>query len=778
MFFTKYPHPANFVFVTEFDPESGAAKAGNKSFEFRCDSFEGDYFHLSARNPKLWRPDPCIEKLDEPRVVRFNHVCWDNVCDFELMTDDGKTVVKSVPDKGFGVCQDASLFQFEVPEDAQFFGMGEKWFGKLELSGIRTKFWNTDVWSDFHWGQWSNHPVDPPYCSVPYLAMRTAGRWVGFLLHNPGVTFMETPGNDSTRVFVEWQRTSRHLILGSENGEPSLWVFHAATLAELTRKLQGLVGKTPLPPLWSLGFHQSRWGYGGHHDLLDLDAKFNKYEIPCSGLWLDLDYMDGFRIFEVSGKQFPKGVQTTATILAENDRRIVPIIDPGVKAEPGYRIYDDGAAKNVFCKTPEGKEFIGLVWPGETVFPDFTQKRVRDWFARYAKEFRQSGFGAAWIDMNDPSTGPVDPTAMLFNDGHDKHELHRNQYALGMQEATVKGFLEAAPDERPFLLSRSGFIGTSKYSAVWTGDNISNEFYLQQSIPTTLGMAISGIPFNGPDVGGFGGDASDELMVRWFQACMLFPFFRNHSTLDSRMEEPWRYPARIRNMIAHSIRTRYQFLPYLYQQFIAQERNGEAMVRPLIYDFDDSALADVIDECMIGPSILQAPIVQLGSTTRALVLPGDEQWFDLLRGVWANPGTSTVKARLGETPLYVRAASLVAIQPELPTTNSIDLRRPRFLLTVPDDWTGSFTTEYSADDGLTFNYRLGGRSTLNVRVEATTGSVSVTTETLTNGFGDITPEFALTSPLSKFTVNGRTPELSAESISPGGRPIQVWVAKP
>lgn len=775
MFFTKYPHPANFVFVGDYEAESGKAVAGKREFEFTCTSYEGDYFHLQARDGGTWQPNLCLEPLETPKAVRFNHVCWSRAGDFELMTDDGRAVVKSVPGKGFGVCQDASIFQFEVPDDAQFFGMGEKWFGKLELSGIRTKFWNTDVWSDFHWGQWSGNPVDPPYCSVPYLVMRTGDRWVGFLLHNPGVTFMETPGNDSTRVFVEWQRTARNLILGSENGEPNLWVFHAPSLAELTRKLQTLVGTTPLPPLWSLGFHQSRWGYGGHRDLLELDSKFAKHEIPCSGLWLDLDYMDGFRIFEVCGKQFPYGPKVTADILAKNDRRIVPIIDPGVKREPGYRVYDDGAAKKVFCLNPEGNEFIGLVWPGETVFPDFTQGAARNWFADYVREFRASGFGAAWIDMNDPSTGPVDPNGMLFNNGQEAHGLHRNQYALGMQMSACDGFLQACPDERPFLLSRSGFIGTAKYSAVWTGDNLSNEFYLQQSIPTTLGMSISGIPFNGPDIGGFGGDAEDELMVRWFQACMLFPFFRNHSTLDSRLEEPWRYPARIRKLIAHTIRTRYQFLPYIYQLFIDQEERGESMVRPLIYDFDDPELAYTDHQCMIGPSIMQAPIVQLGETKRSVVLPGVEPWFDLLTGHWAEPGIHKVKAKLGHTPLFLRSGSAIALQQNVPTTNKVDLLAPLFLVAVPDDWSGTFETTYSADDGLSFAYRKGVRSKVKVKVEADNGRLAVSTEQISTSHGKIAPSFAFVSDPKALFIDGTKISTSAESTALAGAEIPVFV---
>lgn len=771
MFFTKYPHPANFSFVSEYDPESGRARIGERDFVLKCTSYEGGYWHIGANNADVWLPNLSLQPLDTPAIVKDNSVCIGAAFDLALRSNDGRTLVETVPGEGFGVSGEASLFQFVVPPDAAYFGMGEKCFGKLELSGIRTKFWSTDVWSDFHWGQWGSHPVDPPYFSTPYLAVQSATGWIGFLLHNPGVTFMETPGNDQTRVFVEWQRTANNLILGSENGEPNLWVFHAPNLAELTRKLQNLVGKTPLPPLWSLGFHQSRWGYGGHKDLLELDSKFEKYETPCSGLWLDLDYMDGYRIFKTDIKQFPHGAQATTDALKKNDRRIVPIIDPGVKKEAGYSVYDDGMEAGVFCKNTEGAEYVGLVWPGETVFPDFTQPAARTWWKRYAKDFRASGFGAAWVDMNDPSTGPVDPTDMLFNDGREAHALHRNQYALGMQMATIEGFLEARPNERPFLLSRSGFIGSSRYSAVWTGDNLSNEHYLKQSIPTTLGMAISGLPFNGPDLGGFGGDADDELMVRWFQACLLFPFYRNHSTLDSRLEEPWRYPAKIRKLITHAIRLRYQFLPYLYQLFIAQEETGDAMVRPLIYDFNEPALSNVDHQYMVGSNVMQAPIVELGKDKREVVLPGDEPWFDLAHGKWIDPGVAKVRAKLAETPIYARNGAIIPLQPELPATNQIDLTRPMFLLCGTPGTSGALT--YSADDGLTFDYRQGVRSTIQVSVEWTESGVQVTTQELLSGYGRIVPTWLLPDPDTALFVNGSRVSVEPTAMTLAGRELNL-----
>jgi len=753
MFFTKYPSPANFSFPTRVDGKTGEATIGKRKVQLFAKSFEGGISHVGATDAKTWPANLCLAPLDIPAEV-VAEARWTAKGDLEIDCGN-QLVLRTVPGEGFGLSGRASLFQFVMPADAQFFGMGQKNYGQLELSGIRSTFWNTDVWSDFHWAQWGEHPADPPYFSLPYLAVRTGDKWFGFLLHNPSPAFMETPGSDESRIFVEWQRTSANLILGTRDGEPNLWVIVGDSLAEITRKLQKLIGTTPVPPLWSIGYQQSRWGYGGHDDLLALDKKFAAAKIPCSGLWLDLDYMDGFRVFQTDAKMFPKTAQVTADKLAKNGRRIVPIIDPGVKFEPGYRVYDDGHRKDVFCKNQEGKEFIGMVWPGQTVFPDFTKSSVRKWWAGYAREFRECGFGAAWVDMNDPSTGPIDPHDMLFEDGTRQHLEHRNQYALGMQMATVDGFRAAFPNERPFLLSRSGFIGSSRYSAIWTGDNVSNDFYLKLSLTTSLGMSISGLPFNGPDIGGFGGDSSPDLMIRWMQACFLFPFCRNHATKDSRNQEPFAYNATTAQIIGHYVRLRYKFLPYLYQLFCEQELVGDPVLRPLMYEFGDRKLAKADDSFMVGPAILQAPIITERGKSRQVTLPGRAPWYDLMQGKWVKAGKHTLDVKRRETPIYLRAGSVVATQAGMPTTTDVDLLRPEVLIAVPPGWTGETEFRYVADDGLTLDYQKNGRSVITGTVTAVKGEISIQYLQTGSGFGQISPTFVVVGAVREFRVNGR-----------------------
>ncbi len=489
MFFTKFPHPANCVFAESFDSESGLLTINGSAFHATLDSFEGNVHRLRIENSDRWQKRKPLIELKNPAESSDNLATISDKFHIRLFDESGNPVLVSAH-LSFGVSGETWMFCFDVTSDARFFGMGEKNFGRMELSGIRTKFWNTDVWSDFHFGQWKEHPTDPPYLSVPYLIVRDKGGYLGILVNSGYPAFFETPGIDEDRVFVEWQRTNRNLIVGAEGGEPEIWLIQAPDLKSLTQKFQKLVGVTPLPPIWALGYHQSRWGYAGEKDLSSLHAKFSDEHIPCDALWLDIDYMNGYRVFTVEADHFPNGTKRVFGELLKENRRVVAILDPGVKFEPGFSVYDSGHAAGHFCLNPEGREFIGLVWPGETVFPDFNLKQVREWWSSHVAGLRGQGFGAFWLDMNDPSTGPVDPTSMLFHQGSVPHAASRNDYALGMQIATFDGMLKFNPNERPFLLSRSGSTGTSRFSAVWTGDNLSSYLYLQMATASPIRLVI------------------------------------------------------------------------------------------------------------------------------------------------------------------------------------------------------------------------------------------------------------------------------------------------
>lgn len=774
MYFTKYPHRANFAFAESYLAKSGKLIANGKEFQVDVRAFEGDIFHLRVSRPELWEPNLSLVPLVEPPLKKSNRLKLNAKFEMELVGKEGP-LLTTVLGESFGVCGEASLFQFETGTRARYFGMGAKQFGTLELSGKRAKFWSTDVWSDFPASQWEDQPVDPPYFNCPYLVVKVGSEYVGLLIHNPYPAFMETPGTDGTRAFVEWQNTSPHLTLGSEGGEPNLWVIYGPSLAELTQKLQKLVGVTPLPPLWSLGYHQSRYGYGGHDDLTHLDQEFLKHEIPCDSLWLDLDYMDGFRVFQTNPAMFPRGTQETCQQLQGNGRRVVPILDPGVKFEKGYRVYDDGHQKDVFCKNQEGREFVGMVWPGETVFPDFTLEKARAWWTGYVREFFEQGFGACWIDMNDPSTGPVDPHAMLFRNGTQPHAAHHNQYALGMQMATRDGQLAQRPEERPFLLSRSGTTSSSRYAAIWTGDNLSNYFYLRTAITGVLGLSLSGLPFSGPDIGGFGGNASEALIVDWFKACFLFPFFRNHTTINSRAQEPFAYPIGTMQILRRYIRLRYKLLPYLYNLFVEQEQTGAPPLRPLLYHFDDDGLEKVDDQFMVGSHMMQAPIVVEKAKSRTVILPGTELWFDAAHGGWVSPGTVTTKAVKDATALFIRDGAVIPMRPGTPKVAQHDLRVVHFHIFASPTWSGETVYDYWADDGLSFAYQKGERSGLRLTVVGVDGNLAISTEVRSEGYGSIQYGLVIHGGPKSIRLNGSAVEPRRGAVTLTGRSLTAWV---
>ena len=389
---------------------------------------------------------------------------------------------------------------------------------------------------------------------------------------------------------------------------------------------------------------------------------------------------------------------------------------------------------------PRGQALVGLVWPGETVFPDFTQPATREWWASQSEAFLGLGFGGAWVDMNDPSTGPVDPGQMLFRNGTEPHNAHRNHYALLMQEATVAGFRAARPDERPFLLSRSGFVGSSRVSAIWTGDNLSNRFYLALSIPTAIGLSLSGLPFHGMDVGGFGGDCDAALMEDWTKLAFLFPLCRNHADQRSADQEPFAYEAGTMEVVRRYIRLRYKLLPHLYALWARHEETGEPLLRPTLYGYDEPGYETLDDQFLVGGDLLQAPFLIEGARTRPVTLPGRTDWYETDTGTWHGPGLVTVRRRRFGTPLFAREGALIAMQAGTPRDNRVDLARPSAHLFAPKGWTGEAETVLVADDGRSLGYQRGERSRLRLRVVGAEGHLAVETEALESGFGEIVPD--------------------------------------
>ena len=771
MHFHKYPYPANFEFPV-IKP-NGFFRTQKGSYEMHATGNGTDIYHIQITGAG-WEENDSTAQLQFPKKEKNlegiqTRLVLGKDGSVVLQKKDGTMLLATAPKRFFGQCGEASLFEFIRQRDDQFYGLGEKWNG-FEHSEKRTKFWNADVWADFHPERFANvNPApDPVYLSIPYLIVKRGNTYLGLLMDNPHATFISTKKNTAIASQMEIGGSSSTILLGAEQGQPNLYIIFGPTLAELTQKLQKLIGVTPLPPAWALGYHQCRWGYESEADLKELDTKFRALGIPADGLWLDIEYLDRYKVFTFEKKNF-KDPKAAMARFAKADRKVVPIIDPGVKLEAGYGVYERGKLADAFCKNPQGKEYVGLVWPGETVFPDFSLESTRAWWAREVAEFARLGIYGAWLDMNDPSTGPVENQDMLFQHGAKNHSSYHNQYALGMAAASREGFLKAHPDDRPFLLSRSGFTGSNRYTAIWTGDNSSNYRHLKNSIATTLNLALSGIPFNGPDAGGFGGDATPKLMEDWFKAGFLFPIFRNHTIIGSRRQEPWAFGKKTLAVLRRYIQLRYRLRPYLYQLFAQQEREGEAILRPLFYDFQDTKklpLGLVDDQFMVGPGIMQAPFVMEKQTTREVVLPGKRKWYDVSADRWIAGGQKvTVKAQAVETPIYVLDGSILPLARLVPNDHRFDGAQVDFRIFLAGNSTAS--TQYVFDDGATFAYQKGERSEVEVIAKRTGKKLAIIVKAISDGYGHGDFTFTAGSEITQVEING----LPAKRCAAQGVPL-------
>jgi len=724
MYFNKIPPAANFRFREGMRSILGSAQSG---FSYTLDTLGGGLFRYQVDAARWEQKSHAVLDTDAHRDTPSSAAVEVATSGDINITLDGTTLLKSHARKELGVLGQKWVMGFEYADDMRFYGLGQKNTG-FEKTGQICKFWNTDAFADFGVLRAENEATDPLYTSIPYLLIKRETGCVGILMNNPYPTFMNLAAKENIAHLLDAQEAEvPSIMLGSYDGTPDLYFIVGKDVREVTRKLQRLCGITPMPPLWALGYHQCRFGYRDLADLEELDAKFTELEIPCDGLWLDIDYMDSFKVFTVDKEGFRNHGERIKA-LQDKNRKIVPIIDPGVKNKPGFEVFDDGQAHDVFCKTCEGDLFSGFVWPGRTAFPDYSLARTREWWAVQVQAFTEKyNFDGYWIDMNDPSTGSSELEDMLFNDGADDHASYHNQYALGMQNATLEGLKRSQPDKRPFIISRSGFISTSRYSALWTGDNWSNYFHLREGIAMSLNLSLSGVPFNGPDVPGFAGVASPALAVDWHKAGFLFPFFRNHSALDAPEQEPWRFEAPYRDVIIHYIRLRYKLLPYLYNLFIEHAEHGDPMLRPIFYEFPklSTCFNQVGDQFMVGPAIMQAPTVEEGQMQRTVRFPKTE-WFDARSGAWLSGGKElSVSNKLDSTPLFFREDHIVPMLCGEQTQQDKDLSNIELHVFLRKESTARATLKYSFDDGETIQQCGNAQTSLRIEAYAQAGTLHI-----------------------------------------------------
>jgi alpha-glucosidase len=470
---------------------------------------------------------------------------------------------------------------------------------------------------------------------------------------------------------------------GADGGELDYFVFTGGVDRSPKKILEDyarLTGKTPLPPIWALGNQQSRWSYFPEKRVREIADGFRSRKIPLDVIYLDIDYMNGYRVFTWDKARFPDPKKLVSDLRSDGISTVL-IIDPGIKVDPSYEVYADGKRRGLFVKNPDGSELNRNVWPQASAFPDFTDPRAREWFGSQFKGHIDEGIAGFWNDMNEPGvflteqtpkpdtfhhpdkTFPYDtPHAGDGNPG--THRRFHNVYGMQMARSTFEGVKKLRPEKRPFVLTRAGFAGVQRFSAVWTGDNYASWDQLALTIPMLANLSISGVPFVGADAGGFNDRPSGELYARWLQAAVLTPFLRSHSVGWAGDKEPWEFGDEITAINRRSIELRYRFLPYLYTLFYQHERTGQPVMRPLWYEFPEDKLTYLnSDEFMLGDDVLVAPVVKEGMRNRDVYLPAGTAWVNWWTGEKLDGGKQhRVDVPLDRLPIFVRLGAVIATQ--------------------------------------------------------------------------------------------------------------------
>jgi len=620
-------------------------------------------------------------------------------CAVTVLDRDGRVLVADAAGGGFhageiavdGVTTATASIARQTPAGERFYGFGEK-TGPLDKRGSEMTFWNTDAYDPSAGGYLADQ--DPLYQSIPFFIALRDGVASGVFTDNPERLDMDMAKSvtDAYLITAHAESLDQYIIPGS-------------AIAEVVRRYTALTGRTPLPPRWSLGYHQSRWGYSPDTAVEDLAQRFRDEGIPADALWLDIQHMDGFRTFTWDPNAFadPAGLVDQ---LREQGFEVVAIADPGIKVDPDWDVYQSGVAGDHFLRTAEGSIYEGVVWPGPAAFPDFTRPETRAWWGDLVGRYLDVGLGGIWLDVNEPTTFPesggasVPDDVVLHGDGAPVTMARaHNAYALFEARATYDGMLARAPERRPFVLSRAGYAGIQRHAAVWTGDVVSDWAGLRGTLPMLLGMGLSGVPFVGSDVGGYSGNATPELFARWMALGSVSPFFRGHVTSGVPGQEPWEFGTEVRDISRSLISERYRLLPYWYSLFREAEATGAPVLRPLVYEFqDDPATHALGDQAMIGPWLLVAPILDEGASARQVYLPAG-RWYEYYSGAaYDGPTTIEVSTTLAALPIFVREGAIVPRGPAVMRAAEASLDT-LFLDLYPADRETTFALYEDAGDG-------------------------------------------------------------------------------
>lgn len=578
-----------------------------------------------------------------------------------------------------------------IQEDECFFGMGDK-PTDLNLHGKRLENYGTDAYG-------FQKDTDPLYRNIPFYYGLHRGKAYGIFFDNTFRTIFDF-GKERENVTSFWAR----------GGEMNYYFIYGPELLKVAEGYTSITGTAELPPLWALGYQQCRWSYYPDKRVKEIAAEFRKRQIPCDVIHLDIDYMEGFRCFTWSKEGFPEPAGLIKE-LAEQGFKVVVIIDPGIKVDPEYSIYKQGIQNNYFCKRQDGALMEGDVWPGKCVFPDYTNPEVRKWWAGLFKELVDVGVRGVWNDMNEPAVfemGTFPEDVRHDYDGEAvSHRKAHNIYGHLMSKATAAGMRKYLMPNRPFVISRSCYAGAQRWTSLWTGDNVSSWEHLWLASVQCQRLSVSGISFSGSDIGGFIGEPSGELYVRWLQLAVFHPLMRTHSASNETgfNQEPWSFGPEYEAVAKKFIQLRYDLLPYIYTTFWQYSRWGTPMIRPLAFVAQhDKQTYDRTHEFMLGDSLLVSHVSEPDMKEKEVYLP-DGQWYYYWNDqVYSGGEVITIPTPLDEMPLFVKGGAVI---PHYPKIQHVDERnKEEMILHIYHSTTETNSSLYE-DAGDHYGYKNG-----------------------------------------------------------------------
>jgi alpha-glucosidase len=573
----------------------------------------------------------------------------------------------------------AFVHSFELEENDGFYGLGDH-VGPLNKKGYEFINYNTD------YPQAHEEDVKSLYKSINFFLCKRENGFFGLYL-------------DSTyKSLFNFGTDQKRFYFGSVGGADDFYLFLGEDAGMIIKDFTSLTGRAKLPPRWTLGYQQSRWSYMNEEEVKEVVSSFKKNDIPLEAIHLDIDYMDGYRVFTHSSSKFPN-LQAMVASLYSQGIKVVTILDPGIKVDPDYDVYKE-AISGGYVATLNGKTYENEVWPGLSVYPSFNEQKTRKWWSGLVCEWMKLGIAGIWCDMNEPASfkGPL-PDDVCF--GGSKHDEIHNVYGHYMAMATYEG-IKAATKKRPFVITRACFAGTNAYSTVWTGDNQSIYSSLYWLASQQMSLALSGVAFFGSDIGGFGGDCPSELMNRWVEMGVFSPFMRNHSCLDSRHQEPYAYDKNTISNYRKWVYFRYRIVPYIYDALYKNSIDGSPVVAPLWYYYpEEKGLDNLNDELMWGENILVAPILTPGSLSRSFVLPFGK-WYSFFTMEMKMGGLHCEEVPLGETLIYAKEGAIVPMYPSL--TKNLDKEPKELVLRL---FPGKGKYVHYQDNGTDFAYEKG-----------------------------------------------------------------------